>query len=213
MSREIDPADADLLRRMGADELDAFEAFFARYRTLVYRTAFGLTGDHGAAEEILQDTFERAYRHRSALRPDVSPVPWLHRVALNLTYSRLGRRRVATRPFGEFDLATLRDGSSGPAERAEQAEVRRAVRDGVARLSPKHQSVVALYYLHGLSVQETAAILGIRPGTVKSRLHYALESLRTHLAAESRLGEARLGEALGTLRGPLAIGEPETAPG
>jgi len=105
----------------------------------------------------------------------------------------------------QLDLVTLRDGSSGPAERAEQAEARRAVRDGVARLSPKHQSVVALYYLHGLSVQETAAILGIRPGTVKSRLHYALGSLRTHLAAESQLGEA-----LGTLNGPMAIGEAET---
>jgi len=207
VSREIDPAEADLLRRMRADDLDGFEAFFVRYRALVYRTAFGLTGDHGAAEEILQDTFERAYRHRSTLRPDVSPVPWLHRVALNLTYSRLGRRRVATRPFSEFDLATLPDASSGPAEQAEQQEARRAVREGVARLSPKHQGVVALYYLHGLSVQETSAILGIRPGTVKSRLHYALGSLRTNLAAE-----ARLGEVWGTLPGPVPTGEAEAGP-
>jgi RNA polymerase sigma-70 factor, ECF subfamily len=207
VSREIDPAEADLLRRMRADDLDAFEAFFVRYRILVYRTAFGLTGDHGAAEEILQDTFERAYRHRSALRPDVSPAGWLHRVALNLTYSRFGRRHVATRPIGELDLATLQDGSSGPAERAEQEEARRAVRASVARLSPKHQGVVALYYLHGLSVQETATILGIRPGTVKSRLHYALGSLRTHLAAEAQPGGVPV-----TLPGPAAAGESEVGP-
>ncbi len=202
--RQLDPEEEALLRRMRADDLDAFEAFFGRYRTLVYRTAFGLTGDHGAAEEILQDTFERAYRHRSSLRPDVSPVPWLHRVALNLAYSRLGRRRVATRPFGELDLATLADRASGPAERAEQEEARRAVREGVALLSPKHQGVVVLYYLHGLSVQETSSILGIRPGTVKSRLHYALGSLRAHLAAESRLGEARE-----TLPGPAVAVDAE----
>jgi len=204
VNREIDPAEADLLRRMRADDLDAFEAFFERYRSLVYRTAYGLTGDHGAAEEILQDTFERAYRHRAALRPDTSPVPWLHRVALNLTYSRLARRRVSTRPFGELDLATIVDGSGGPAEQAERAEARRAVRRGVARLSPKHQGVVVLYYLHGLSVQETAGILGIRPGTVKSRLHYALESLRGHLATESRLGEA-----LRTLPDPVVAADVE----
>jgi RNA polymerase sigma-70 factor (ECF subfamily) len=207
MSRAIDPLEADLLRRLRADDLDAFEAFFARYRTLVYRTAYGLTGDHGAAEEILQDTFVQAYRHRSALRPDVSPVPWLHRVALNLTYSRLGRRRVPTRPFAELDATTLPDGASGPAERAEQEEARRAVRAGVSRLSPKHQGVVALYYLHGLTVSETATILGIRPGTVKSRLHYALGSLRTHLAAESRAGGAA--EAL---PGRAAVVEAEAEP-
>ena len=61
-------ADAALLRRVQADDLDAFEAFFERYRGLIHRTAYGLTGDVGAAEEILQDTFIRAYRHRASLR-------------------------------------------------------------------------------------------------------------------------------------------------
>ncbi len=174
--------DAELIRRLQADELDAFEQFFERYRTLIYRTAYGLTGDHGAAEEILQDTFVRAYRHRASLRPDVSPVPWLHRVALNLCYSRLGRRRLQAGPIGAAEVATLRDGSVEPAEWAEREELRRAVRDGIAALPHKHQSVVVLYYLHGLSLQETSAVLGIRLGTVKSRLHYALETLRLRLA-------------------------------
>ncbi len=186
----IDPApaatggqcpDAELVRRFQADDLDAFEQFFERHRTLIYRTAYGLTGDHGAAEEILQDTFVRAYRHRASLRPDVSPVPWLHRVALNLCYSRLGRRRLQAGPIGAAEIATLCDRSVEPAEWAEREELRQAVRDGIAALPPKHQSVVVLYYLHGLSLQETAAALGIRLGTVKSRLHYALETLRVRL--------------------------------
>ena len=181
---------AELVSRIQADDLDAFEEFFDRYRTLVYRTAYGMTGDHGAAEEILQDTFVRAYRHRAILRPGTSPVPWLHRVALNLCYSRLGRKRLRTDPIGEFELATLRDGAVEPAEWAEREELRRAVREGVAALPPKHQSVVVLYYLHGLSLQETSAALGIRLGTVKSRLHYALGALRTHLAPESRPAES-----------------------
>jgi RNA polymerase sigma-70 factor (ECF subfamily) len=77
-------SDAELIRRVQADDLDAFEAFFERYRGLIHRTAYGLTGDVQVAEEILQDTFIRAYRHRATLRSDVSPIPWLHRVALNL---------------------------------------------------------------------------------------------------------------------------------
>lgn len=132
----------------------------------------------------------RAYRHRATLRPDVSPIPWLHRVALNLCYSRLGRRRLRTDPIGELEATTLRDAAVGPSELAEREELRQAVREGVAALSPKHQNVIVLYYLHGLSLQETSTILGVRLGTVKSRLHYALGSLRAHLATEERGAEA-----------------------
>jgi RNA polymerase sigma-70 factor, ECF subfamily len=183
------PADADLIRRMRAGDLDAFEAFFARYRTLVYRTAYGLTGDPQVAEEVLQDTFTRAYRHREALRDDVSPVPWLHRVALNLCYSLLDRRRIQAHPICENAIG-VRDRGLEPAERAEQRELRTIVREGIAALPDKHQSVVVLYYLHGLSLQETAATLDVRLGTVKSRLHYALRSLRTHLEQDRRFSDA-----------------------
>lgn len=188
--RRIRAEEAELLQRMQADDIDAFEAFFVRYRTPIYRTAYGLTGDRQAAEEILQDTFARAYQRRHILRPDVSPLPWLHRVALNLCYSRLGRRRLPSEPMGEAVIGLIRDLATEPAEHAEQQELRRIVRDGVAHLPPKHQSVVILYYLHGLSLQETAELLDIRLGTVKSRLHYALRSLRTRLEGDRRFGGA-----------------------
>jgi RNA polymerase sigma-70 factor, ECF subfamily len=182
--------EAALLKRMQSDDLDAFEDFFLRYRSQIYRTAYGLTGDPQAAEEILQDTFSRAYQRRHILRPDVSPLPWLHRVALNLCYSRLGRRRLPLEPMGDRVVGLVRDLATEPAEHAEQQELRRIVRDGVADLPPKHQSVVILYYLHGLSLQETADLLGVRLGTVKSRLHYALRSLRTRLEGDRRFGGA-----------------------
>jgi RNA polymerase sigma-70 factor, ECF subfamily len=168
---------------MQANDLDAFEAFFARHRGLIQRTAYALTGDTRAAEEVLQDTFLRAYRHRASLRTDVSPVPWLYRVALNLCYSRLARRRLSEEPIGET-TAELRDHRPEPPELVEREELRRAIRRGVAALPEKHQLVIVLYYLHGLSLQETAQTLGIRLGTAKSRIHYALHALRGHLGAE-----------------------------
>jgi RNA polymerase sigma-70 factor (ECF subfamily) len=176
---------------MKADDLDAFEAFFNRHRTLIYRTAYGLTGDPHVAEEVLQDTFARAYRHRAALLPDVSPIPWLHRVALNLCYSRLDRRQLKAEPIADDAVAaSVPDGGVEPAERAERQELRQIVREGIAALPPKHQSVVVLYYLHGLSLQETASFLNVRLGTVKSRLHYALRGLRGHLERDRRFGGA-----------------------
>ena len=184
--------DAELLRRVQADDLDAFEEFFARYRNPIYRTAYGLTGDRHAAEEILQDTFARAYRHRQNFRRDMSPLPWLHRVSLNLCYSRLSRRRLDASPIDEAAEHAVPDDRPLPSERAEQAELRQIVREGIAALPEKHQSVVVLYYLHRLSLQETAQVLGIQLGTVKSRLHYALRGLRVQLEGDRRFGGAYL---------------------
>ena len=190
---------------MQADDLAAFEAFFARHRTLVYRTAYGLTGDAQAAEEVLQDTFARAWRHRAVLLVEVSPVPWLHRVALNLCYSRLDRRRLHAEPIAESNVGHLRDAAIEPDQRAEQRELRVIVREGIAALPPKHRSVVVLYYLHGLSLQETASLLDVRLGTVKSRLHYALRNLRAHLEGDRRF-ESAYGRATGgeELEGEIA---------
>ena len=68
--------------------------------------------------------------------------------------------------------------------------VGRLVREGIASLPEKHRSVVVLYYLQRLSLQETAEVLGIQLGTVKSPLHYALRNLRTHLEGDRRFGGA-----------------------
>lgn len=184
--------DAVLVTRLQAGDLDAFEALFRRHRALIHRTAYGLTGDAQVAEEVLQDTFVRAYRHRATLRTDVSPAPWLHRVALNLCYSRLARRRLPVDPIDDA-AAGLRDHRPGPDAHAELAELRSVIRAGVADLPPKHRSVVVLYYLHGLSLAETADFLGVRLGTVKSRLHYALKGLRHRLAEPDGSGGSAVG--------------------
>ena len=186
--------DQDLVRRMQGNEIAAFEGFFARHRGLIERTAHALTGDPNVAEEVVQDTFVRAYRHRAILRTDVSPVPWLYRVALNLCYSRLARRRLPEQPIGGT-TAELRDHAPEPAEIIEREELRQAIRRGVAALSEKHQLVIVLYYLEGLSLQETADALGIRLGTAKSRIHYALHALREHLIAERPAGFLTVGLA------------------
>jgi RNA polymerase sigma-70 factor, ECF subfamily len=175
---------------MQAGDVDAFEAFFARYNRPIIRTAYALTGDRQAAEEILQETFVRAYQHRARLRTDVSPLPWLQRVCLNLCYTRLRRAGLRWEPLTAAVVRLARDLTGEPPEHAERTELREIVRAGVAALPPKHQSVVVLYYLHELSIAETAEYLGIRPGTVKSRLHYALRSLRTRLEEDRRFGGA-----------------------
>ena len=194
------PSDAELLRRIQADDLDAFELFFERYRRNVYRTSYGLLGDRCAAEEVLLDTFARAYRHRGTLRLDVSPLPWLNRVAMNLGYSRHARRRLPTQMIDDSVAASLRDGGVQPEARAEQAELQEAVRRGIASLPEKQRSVVVLYYLQELSLRETATALGVALGTVKSRLHYAVQALRLHLEADEPTPASQLAPQLAPAR-------------
>jgi RNA polymerase sigma-70 factor (ECF subfamily) len=175
----------DQSQAIDADDLARFEALYEQFHGYVFRTAYALTGDRGLAEEILQDTFVRAYKHRANLWVGRSPLPWLNRVALNLCYTRLGRRRLPTRVMDDVVSDTLRDQALGPDELAEHQELCQTVRTGIAALPPKHRNVVALYYLDGLSLQETAEVLGIRLGTVKSRLHYALDTLRRELVPKT----------------------------
>jgi RNA polymerase sigma-70 factor (ECF subfamily) len=175
----------DLTQPIAAGDLARFEALYERFHAYVFRTAYAVTGDRGLAEEVLQDTFVRAYKHRDKLWVDRSPLPWLNRVALNLCYTRLGRRRLPTRVMDDVVTDTLRDHALGPDELAEHQELCETVRSGIEALTPKHRSVVALYYLDGLSLQETAAVLGVRLGTVKSRLHYALDTLRRELLSST----------------------------
>ena len=114
-------------------------------------------------------------------------------MSLNLCYSRLSRRRLDASPIDEATEHTVRRRPrrcppSGPSSE----ELRAIVRDGIAALPEKHRSVVVLYYLQRLSLQETAEVLGIQLGTVKSRLHYALRGLRDHLERDRRFGGAYL---------------------
>jgi DNA-directed RNA polymerase specialized sigma24 family protein len=88
-----------LIARMRAGDPDAFEEFFTTYKRPVYITALAITRDPFLAEEILQDCFVKAYRARHRLRTDRSPLPWLHRVATNLCYSRIARRRMIMQPI------------------------------------------------------------------------------------------------------------------
>jgi RNA polymerase sigma-70 factor (ECF subfamily) len=178
-----------LLARIRADDLDAFEAFVARYRGQVFATAYAVLGDRQASEEVLQDTFAKAHEWRRRLHPDASPLPWLHRVALNFAYTRMGRRRP-WEPISEAVARLVGDREASPADNAERQELRAIVRDGIAALPPKHRGVIVLFYLHGRSINETAEILGIPPGTVKSRLYFGLRSLRARLERDHRFGGA-----------------------
>jgi RNA polymerase sigma-70 factor (ECF subfamily) len=176
-----------LVERMQGDDLDAFEEFFNAYKRPVYATALAITRDPFLAEEVLQDCFVKAYRVRERLDPARSPLPWLQRVAINLCYSRVSRRRALAEPITSLITNLVVDLAARPDQVVESREVLEVLQRGIDALPPKQQAAVILYYLHGYSLAEAAEIVDCNVGTMKSRLHYALKALRLRLPVERRL--------------------------
>ncbi|GAA2089049.1 sigma-70 family RNA polymerase sigma factor [Kitasatospora saccharophila] len=143
-------------------------------------------GDRQRAEDVVQETLVRAWRHLDRLDPDRDGLrPWLATVARRIVID--GRRSARARPreVPESALDRLPD----PAAPAAEDELDRALRlmtitDALGALSAAHRAAITETYLRGRTATEAAAVLGVPPGTVRSRLHYALRALR--LALEER---------------------------
>jgi RNA polymerase sigma-70 factor (ECF subfamily) len=174
--------DRELVYSARRGDEGAFDALFYRYRDGIYRLSLAITKDPHAAEEIVVDTFARAYRALARLEPDDTLRPWLYRVAINESYDR--RPRVAA-PASLDDAAdeVAAGEERSPSALAEREELRRVVLAAIDTLDQKHRTVVVLHYLSELALAEIAVVVGSPVGTVKSRLHYALRRLRARLSA------------------------------
>jgi RNA polymerase sigma-70 factor (ECF subfamily) len=149
----------------------------------VYQILVGLTlGDQPAARDLLQETMLRAWKNLDRLDPDLRLLrPWLVTVARRLAIDASRTRRTRPLPVNGVDLDTVAD-EGGAIDRMLTAEV---VRRALPRLGAEHRTVLYHLYLHGRSVSETAALLGIPEGTVKSRTFYALRSMRALIGSTS----------------------------
>jgi len=186
--------DAELVSRILGGDIKAFEALYHKYKRPLYHTALGITGDVGAAEEILQDSFVRAYAAMGRVDASVSLAPWLHRIAVNLSYNWTNRHRQWSLDIDRWVERLIAGPAVSPEHAAEGSELRNVVQEAVASLGFKQRAVVILFYLQGFSLSEIAYILDCPVGTVKSRLHYACKALRQKLSCDTRLaGEVAYG--------------------
>ena len=139
-----------------------------------------LTGnDQARAEDVLQETLLRAWRHPESLDPRRGSVrAWLFTTARNLAIDAWRRRSARV---GEVYTDELPE-TAETVDETERAVEAWTVAEALNRLSPTHREVLVECFYQGRSVAEAAARLGVPPGTVKSRTHYALRSLRLALA-------------------------------
>lgn len=164
----MEDQDAELLRALQDEHGDALFAHAVR-----------LTGgDRQRAEDLVQETLLRAWRHPEALDPERGTVrSWLFITARNLAIDAWRRRETRV---GEVvtDILPEPPPSADEADRAVEAWT---VAEALGRLSKEHREVLVECFYQGHSVAEAAARLGVPAGTIKSRTHYALRSLRVAL--------------------------------
>ena len=148
------------------------------------RSAYLLTGNQHAAEDLVQASLARTHRHWRRVRDADSPIAYTKRIMYNQQASWWRRRRVRERLTGDIaDLAENAGGDGGMAA----ADMRMVLRSALHRLSPRQRAVVVLRYFEDKSVAETADVLRCSEGTVKTQSFRALNRLREILPGFAEL--------------------------
>jgi RNA polymerase sigma-70 factor (ECF subfamily) len=164
----VNDQDATLLRTLQEEHGDALQAYAQRL----------CQGDRQRAEDLVQETLLRAWRHPASMDPTQGSVrAWLFTTARNLAIDAWRRRnaRVA-------EVVTDQLPEPVPdVDEADRAVEAWTIAEALNRLTPAHREVLMECFYRGRSVAEAAARLGVPPGTVKSRTHYALRALRVAL--------------------------------
>jgi RNA polymerase sigma-70 factor (ECF subfamily) len=187
--------DAALAQHIAAGNTMALEALMRRYNRPLYRAARSILKDDAEAEDVVQETYIQAYKTISGFRGDARLSTWLTRIAINLALARARtyRRRAeiialggdaAPRPESVEDLPMPEDVAEAPESAALRAEVRRLIERRIDGLPAVYRSVFVLRALEEMTVEETAACLGVPEATVRTRYFRARGLLREALASE-----------------------------
>lgn len=199
---------ADALPQDASVGVPGWEEIVTEHSARVYRLAYRLTGNQHDAEDLTQETFLRVFRSLGTYSPGTFE-GWLHRITTNLFLDQVRRRRrVRIDPWGDETERLPASAASTPERGFEHANLDSDVQRALDDLPPEFRAAVVLCDMEGLSYEEIGVTLGIKLGTVRSRIHRGRALLRESLAHRApdrlRAGEpAEVGQAPTT---DLALG-------
>jgi RNA polymerase sigma-70 factor (ECF subfamily) len=148
----------------------------------VYRLAYRLTGNQHDAEDLTHDVFVRVFRSLQTYRPGTFE-GWLHRITTNLFLDRARRRqRIRFDALSEDAAARIRSTTPGPEEAFAASHLDDDVQRALDALAPQFRAAVVLSDIEGFTYEEVSQTLGIKLGTVRSRIHRGRSQLRQALA-------------------------------
>lgn len=162
----------------------SWEEIVREHSARVYRLAYRLTGDPHEAEDLTQDVFVRVFRSLDRYRPGTFE-GWLHRITTNLFLDRVRRRQRLRFDALSDELAArlpVRAPAGQPEEAYEMNHLGPDVQEALMALPPQFRAAVVLADIEGFSYEEVAGTLGVKMGTVRSRIHRGRALLRQSLA-------------------------------
>ncbi|TGQ66601.1 MAG: RNA polymerase sigma factor [Mesorhizobium sp.] len=182
--------DMQLARRALARDGDAFRTIVKTYNQRLYRLARSVVRNDSEAEDVVQEAYVRAFAHLGSFRGDASLGTWLSRIVLNEALGRLRKkRRVPENPQAEIIQFPLTP-SDDPERTMAQRQILKLVEQATDSLPDVYRMVFVARVIEGLSIEETADLLGVRPETIKTRLHRA--RLLVRKALDDQIGPVLL---------------------
>ncbi|HLZ66611.1 MAG TPA: RNA polymerase sigma factor [Aliidongia sp.] len=186
--------DLELVGRARGRDETAIRSIMQSNNRRLYRIARGILRNDSEAEDVVQETYVRAFTHLQDFRGDSSLATWLARIAMNEALGRLRRQRPGVEwtslPPGtieaqviQFPLSAI---SVDPEKSMAQREIQHVIEHAIDELPEAFRIVFITRVIEGMNVEETAAILGLKPETVKTRLHRARTMLRGNV--EKKIG-------------------------
>ena len=183
-------SDMEVVRRVQAGDVAAFDRLILKYRERVYGIVYNMTSNREDAADLTQDAFIKAFQSIQRFGGQSSFFTWLYRIAINSTLSHLRKSRLRSffslesvnsdEPVSKEIIDALTD-KTGVDRDTFVRELQEKLNDAMHKLSIKHRTVVTLFEIDGLSHQEIAEVMDCSVGTVRSRLHYAKQLLQAEL--------------------------------
>lgn len=182
------PDELDLVQRAKDRDADAFRIIMRMHNQKLYRLARSIMRNDSEAEDVVQETYVTAFAHLASFRGEATLATWLSRIAINEALGRLRQTRraaqvIAAAPLSEAQIIPFPLAATGedPERSMAQRQILKLVEQATDALPDVYRTVFVARVIEGLSIEETADVLAIKPQTVKTRLHRARELVRRQL--------------------------------
>ena len=179
---QAEPTDEELMLAYGGGDAGAFETLYSRHRGPLFRFMVHQVREHGTAEELYQDVWQRVITARERYKPDAKFSTWLFQIAHNrLTDHWRALQHRPAAPAGASERSEREADPQTPERQLSAFEERRRLQLALQELPADQREVVLLRLEQELSLEQIGQITGVGRETVKSRLRYALDKLRLRL--------------------------------
>jgi RNA polymerase sigma-70 factor (ECF subfamily) len=175
-----------LIRQVQAGDRDAFRVLVERHSQALFRTAFRMTGNESDAEEIVQETFLKAYKSIGRFESRSTVSTWLTRIAINCSLDLIAQRKpsqplTAVDDDGEEMELQIASNNPSPERHVLSDEVRERVTGAMGQLTSAERTAFVLRHFEGRSIEEISSVLAIKAGAAKNTIFRAVQKLRQAL--------------------------------